>query len=106
MSNFLNGLIKFFGFSDGGLAALICSIYVKRTKKLSYVEEKAIKEEHKEQLINIRLLCFILYFIISLSLFLTLNFTKFNNILIWSIHIIFYLCVFIYKIIKESQFYK
>lgn len=32
MNNFLNGLVKLFGFSDWGLTSLIYSIYLKRTK--------------------------------------------------------------------------
>ena len=44
MNNFLNGLVKLFGFSDWGLTSLIYSIYLKRTKKISYVEKKTIKQ--------------------------------------------------------------
>ena len=106
MNNFINSLVKLFGFTDGGLTSLIYSIYLKRTKKISYVEEKTIKQNYREQFIRIRSLCFFMYFIISLSLLVSLNFTNFNKIFIWSIHIILFLCVFIYRIVKESKFYK
>ncbi len=106
MNNFINGLVKLFGFTDWGLTSLIYSIYLKCTKKISYVEEKTIKENYREQFIRIRSLCFFIYFIISVSLLICLNFTNFNRIYIWSIHILLFVCVFIYRIMKESKFYK
>ena len=106
MNNFINGLVKLFGFTDGGLTSLIYSIYLKRTKKISYVEEKTIKENYREQFIRVRSLCFFIYFIISISLLINLNFTNFNRICVWSIHILLFLSVFIYRIVKESKFYK
>lgn len=106
MNNFLNGLVKLFGFSDWGLTSLIYSIYLKRTKKISYVEEKTIKQQYREQFIKIRSWCYFMYFIIAMSLFINLNFTSFNRTIIWTVHIALFLCVFVYRIVKESKFYK
>lgn len=106
MNNFLNALVKLFGFSDWGLTSLIYSIYLKCTKKISYVEEKTIKQHYKEQFIKIRSQCFFMYFIIAMSLFINFNFTNFNRTGLWIIHIVLFLSVFVYRIIKESKFYK
>lgn len=105
MNNLMNGLIKIFGFT-GGLTSLIYSFYLKRTKKLSYVEEQTLKDEYKDQFIKVRALSFFMYFIILLSLFIILTYTKFNTTWVWIIHGILILCVFIYRAIQEGKCYK
>ena len=106
MNNFLNGLVKLFGFSDWGLTSLIYSIYLKRTKKISYVEEKTIKQQYREQFIKIRSWCYFMYFIIAMSLLINLNFISFNRTIVWIVHIALFLCIFVYRIVKEIKFYK
>lgn len=106
MNNFLNSLVKLFGFLDSGLISFVYVIYLKTTKKLSYVEEKTISPENKEQFIKVRSLCFFLYFIVAVSLLINLNFTAFNRMYVWVIHLVFILCIFIYRVIKEGKYYQ
>lgn len=105
MNNFINTLVKLSSFYDWGLTSLIYSIYIKRTKKLSYVEEKTIKSDFKEQFIKTRSICYFMYFLVLFSLFINLYFTNFNKIFVYSIHVLLFICIFIYRVVKESKFY-
>lgn len=106
MRNLFHEIVKTISFSDWGITSFLYGVYLKRFKKLSYVEEKTIKPENKEQYIKVHSTCFILYFIILISLFITLNFTSVQNIYAYFIHVLLLLIVFAYRIIKEIQLYR
>ena len=106
MKEFMNNIIKVFGFSDGGLSFLIYSLYLKIFKKLPYSIEMAIKPEFKERYIRIESTCLLLYFILVMSFVLFLTISNFHRIIIVGIHIVLIFIVFCIQIYLKKDLYK
>lgn len=106
MKEFMNNIIKVFGFSDGGLSFLIYSLYLKIFKKLPYSIEMAIKPEFKERYIRIESTCLLLYFILVMSFVLFLTISNFHRIIIVGIHIVLIFIIFCIQIYLKKDLYK